>query len=84
MRRTGPKGHGQFERISWDAALAEIGTRLHAAIATHGGEAVMPFSDAGNQSILAMQGISSRFFHHIGASTCCARSAAHVGGRGGG
>ena len=28
----------------------------------------MPFSDAGNQSVLATQGISSRFFHHIGAT----------------
>lgn len=68
LRRTGPKGSGEFEQISWDEALAEIGTRLNAVIAEHGGEAVMPFSDAGNQSILATQGISNRFFHHIGAS----------------
>jgi anaerobic selenocysteine-containing dehydrogenase len=68
LRRTGPKGSGQFEQITWDEALAEIGTRLNAVIAEHGGEAVMPFSDAGNQSILATQGISNRFFHHIGAS----------------
>ncbi len=68
LRRTGPKGSGEFEQISWDEALTEIGTRLNAVIAEHGGEAVMPFSDAGNQSILATQGISNRFFHHIGAS----------------
>lgn len=68
LRRTGPKGSGQFEQITWDEALAEIGSRLNTIIAEHGGEAVMPFSDAGNQSILATQGISSRFFHHIGAS----------------
>ena len=58
----------QFEQISWDAALAEIGTRLNAIIAEHGGEAIMPFSDAGNQSLLATQGISDRFFNHIGAT----------------
>jgi anaerobic selenocysteine-containing dehydrogenase len=68
LRRTGPKGSGEFERISWDEALTEIGTRLNAIIADHGGEAVMPFSDAGNQSVLATQGVSNRFFHHIGAS----------------
>ncbi|MDJ0771434.1 MAG: molybdopterin-dependent oxidoreductase [Ilumatobacter sp.] len=68
LRRTGPKGSGEFEPISWDEALDEIGSRLNAVIDEHGGEAVMPFSDAGNQSILATQGISSRLFHHIGAT----------------
>jgi anaerobic selenocysteine-containing dehydrogenase len=68
LRRSGPKGSGRFEQVSWDDALDEIGTRLTEIIAEHGGEAVMPFSDAGNQSILACEGISSRFFHHIGAT----------------
>lgn len=54
--------------MSWDEALGEIGERLTSIIDRHGGEAVMPFSDAGNQSLLATQGISSRLFHHIGAS----------------
>jgi anaerobic selenocysteine-containing dehydrogenase len=68
LRRVGPKGRGRFEQISWDDALAEIGERLNSILAEHGGEAIMPFSDAGNQSLLATQGISSRFFHHIGAT----------------
>src|SRR5690606_625798 len=68
LRRVGPKGCGEFERVSWDEALAEIGARLTSIIDEHGGEAVMPFSDARNQSTLALQGISSRFFHHIGAT----------------
>ncbi len=68
LRRTGPKGSGEFEQITWDEALDEIGTRLNTIIAEHGGEAVMPFSDAGNQSVLATQGISTRLFHHIGAT----------------
>ncbi len=68
LRRTGPKGSGHFEQISWDVALDEIGERLNRIIDDYGGEAVMPFSDAGNQSILATQGISSRFFHHVGAT----------------
>lgn len=68
LRRVGPKGSGTFERISWDDALDEIGTRLRAIVDEHGGEALMPFSDAGNQSILATQGISTRLFHHLGAT----------------
>jgi anaerobic selenocysteine-containing dehydrogenase len=68
MRRTGAKGAGEFERISWDDALGEIAVRLRTIIDEHGAEAVLPFSDAGNQSVLAMMGLSGRFFHHLGAS----------------
>ena len=68
LRRVGPKGSGDFERISWDDALDTIATQLHDVIDTRGAEAVLPFSDAGNQSLLAMMGLSSRFFAHMGAS----------------
>ncbi|MFW2333031.1 molybdopterin-containing oxidoreductase family protein [Ilumatobacter sp.] len=68
LRRVGPKGSGRFEQITWNDALDEIGSRLNGIIEESGGEAIMPFSDAGNQSILATQGISSRLFHHIGAT----------------
>ena len=68
LRRVGPKGAGEFERISWDEALVEIGTRLHAVIDEHGAEAVLPYSDAGNQGLLAMMGLNPRFFGHMGAS----------------
>jgi anaerobic selenocysteine-containing dehydrogenase len=67
LRRVGPKGSGEFEQVSWDDALHEIATRLGAILDEHGGEAVLPFSDAGNQSLLATQGISERFFNAIGA-----------------
>jgi anaerobic selenocysteine-containing dehydrogenase len=68
LRRTGPKGSGEFEPISWDDALGEIARRLQSVIDEHGAEAVLPYSDAGNQSLLSMMGLSSRFFHHLGAS----------------
>lgn len=68
LRRVGPKGSGRFERITWDDALTEIGTRLREVLERHGGEAVLPYSSAGNQSLLATRGLSGRFFHRMGAS----------------
>jgi len=68
LRRVGPKGSGEFEEVSWDDAMADIGARLNAIIAEHGGEAVLPYYDAGNQSLLAVDGISARLMHHIGAT----------------
>src|SRR5713226_7135821 len=41
LRRTGPKGSGQFERISWDLALEEISTRFKRIIAEEGSQAIL-------------------------------------------
>ena len=43
-------------------------TRLHAVIDARGPEAILPYSDAGNQSLLSMMGMDGRFFHALGAS----------------
>jgi len=68
LRRTGPKGTGRFEATTWDDALSTIADNLHRVIARHGAEAVMPFSSAGNQSLLSVMGLDGRFFHHMGAT----------------
>ena len=68
LRRVGPKGSGEFEPVSWDDALAEIARNLHRVIDAHGPEAVLPYSDAGNQSLLSMFGSGGRFFNHLGAT----------------
>ena len=67
MRRVGPKGGGEFEEISWDEALGEIAERLHSVVAEHGAEAIMPYSDAGNQSLLSI-GFPERFWNRLGAT----------------
>jgi anaerobic selenocysteine-containing dehydrogenase len=66
--RTGPKGEGAFERVSWDDALAHIAGRLQAIVAEHGGEAVLPYSFAGTQGVVQKDSISRRFFARLGAS----------------
>ncbi|MDN5857957.1 MAG: molybdopterin-dependent oxidoreductase [Pseudonocardia sp.] len=68
MRRSGPKGSGRFEQITWDEALAEIATRFQARIAEHGGETVMPVSYLGNQGILNGLSVGDGFFHRLGAT----------------
>jgi anaerobic selenocysteine-containing dehydrogenase len=68
MRRTGPKGAGQFARISGDDAL-DLADRLAGTIATHGPEAIWPFLGTGNMGLL--QGAYSagrRFWNVLGAS----------------
>src|SRR5690349_24046719 len=44
LRRVGPKGSGKFEAVSWETAIADIAARLRDVIATHGAEAVLPYS----------------------------------------
>jgi anaerobic selenocysteine-containing dehydrogenase len=68
LKRVGPKGSGEFEQVTWSEALTDIASRLTEVISTHGPEAVLPYYDAGNQSLLAMDGIAHRFFHQMGAS----------------
>lgn len=67
LRRVGAKGEGRFEQITWEAALTEIASRFHEIIDRDGAEAVMPYSDAGNQSLLAM-GFPERFWNRVGAT----------------
>jgi anaerobic selenocysteine-containing dehydrogenase len=67
LRRVGPKGEGRFEQITWDEALAEIAARFHEIIDRDGAEAIMPYSDAGNQSLLSI-GFPERFWNKLGAT----------------
>ena len=68
LRRTGPKGSKQYERITWDEAIAEIGTRWREIIAEYGAQAIMPLSYLGNMGLV--QGINSGdpFFNRLGST----------------
>jgi len=58
LRRTGPKGSGAFERISWDEALDEVARRFLAIEAEHGAEAVWPYYYAGTMGLVMRDGIN--------------------------
>ena len=67
LRRTGPKGSGRFEPVSWDEALDAIATRL-SAIAAREPEAILPYSYAGTMGFVQGESIAARLFHTLGAS----------------
>ena len=75
-RRTGRKGEGRFERISWDDALSEIATRLAEVRTRFGGEAILPYSYGGSNGALTQDTTDARLFRRLGASrlerTVCA------------
>ncbi|MDF1699478.1 MAG: molybdopterin-dependent oxidoreductase [Saprospiraceae bacterium] len=68
LKRTGPKGKGEFKKISWEQAISEVASKLQSIIDERGGEAILPYSFGGNQGKVQSRAISNRFFAHIGAS----------------
>ncbi|MEQ8824954.1 MAG: molybdopterin oxidoreductase family protein [Filomicrobium sp.] len=68
LRRTGPKGSKQFERISWDEALDEIVTRWKAIIDEHGPQAIAPYSYLGHQGLVHGLNGGDAFFNRLGAT----------------
>ena len=67
LRRVGPKGRGEFARITWDEAIGEIARRWRAVIAEHGAEALLPFSYAGSMGQVQYYA-GHPLFHALGAS----------------
>lgn len=68
LRRSGHKGAGQFEPISWTDAIDEIEARWKTIIAESTAEAILPFSYLGNMGMLSAFGPSFGFFNYLGAS----------------
>jgi len=62
LRRLGPRGSGRWERITWDAALEEIATRLLAIRREFGAESIALGTGTGRHHIRWV----SRFGHALG------------------
>ncbi|MEU6040094.1 molybdopterin oxidoreductase family protein [Actinomadura sp. NPDC047616] len=84
LRRTGRKGEGRFERISWDEALDEIATRLDHVVRGHGGEAIWPYWGTGTLGyVQGLEGTAGRrFFNVLGASAHDANICSSAGSSG--
>ncbi|MEY4345040.1 MAG: hypothetical protein RL032_872 [Pseudomonadota bacterium] len=84
LRRTGPKGSGQFEPVSWEEALSNIAARLKtiAANGPRGPERILPYSYAGTMGQVQGESIAARFFNQLGASQLDRTICAAAGGEG--
>jgi len=58
LRRTGPKGSGQFAPISWDDALDIVAEHFLKAEQRHGAESVWPYFYAGTMGLVQRDGIN--------------------------
>lgn len=77
LLRSGARGGGAWEAISWDEALDRIYERYQAIIAEHGSQAIAPLTYGGPMGMLAGSTMGTRFFNRLGAtevdaSTLCA------------
>jgi anaerobic selenocysteine-containing dehydrogenase len=58
LKRTGPKGSGQFTRISWDEALDRVAKAFLSIEAEYGSTAVWPYYYAGTMGLVMRDGIN--------------------------
>src|SRR4051812_13395169 len=69
MKRTGPKGRGEFVRIGWDEALETVAKRLGDIVRSpEGPQGILPYSYAGTMGLVQAESMDRRFFHTLGAS----------------
>ena len=67
LKRSGPKGSGQFKAVTWDVALTDIASKLKESAATNP-EAIAPYSYAGTMGLVQGEAMAARFFNRLGAS----------------
>jgi anaerobic selenocysteine-containing dehydrogenase len=76
LMRTGAKGQGAFERVTWNEALDLVARKMTEARDVHGAEAVLPYHYGGSNGLLTNDLEDARFFRRLGASrlarTLCA------------
>lgn len=58
LKRTGPKGSGEFTRVSWDEAMDDIARRFLALETEYGAESIWPYYYAGTMGLVNRDGIN--------------------------
>lgn len=66
LKRSGPKGSGLFQRVSWDEALNDVAHRWQQLIREYGPNSILPYSSAGNQGLIQMSSLDRRLTNLMG------------------
>jgi len=69
LRRVGPKGSGQFERISWDEALDEVAGQMRRIRDAYGPAAILDCSRTGSTAVIHNRAVVQRLLHLFGGCT---------------
>src|SRR5258708_31850927 len=65
MRRVGPKGGGQWQRVTWQEALQEIAEHWKKIIFQYGADAILPYSYCVTLGLVQMTLSSARFLNRL-------------------
>lgn len=69
LRRVGPKGTHEFERITWSEAIEEIASNIRGTIERDGPQSIWPYYGVGSFGMIqGLHGSGRRFWNAIGAS----------------
>src|SRR4030095_5309456 len=68
LKRSGPKGSGQFTRLAWEGALDEIKKQGWGNMDTCGPTAILPYSYLGTEGMLNGLNVGDPFFNKLGAT----------------
>src|SRR4029453_851615 len=60
--RSGKKGSGQFERISWKEALERVTMQFQESARQWGAESILPFSYGGSNGLISQDTTDARLF----------------------
>jgi anaerobic selenocysteine-containing dehydrogenase len=67
LKRIGPKGNQEFQRVTWDEALTIVCDQIKTAINTHGPSSLLHTHYSGTLSLTGYT-FPSRFFNYLGAT----------------
>lgn len=68
LRRTGKKGSGEYQSISWDEAIELCYQGIQKGVDEYGAESAMPLNYSGPHGQLSGGSMDMRFFYKLGAT----------------